>query len=94
MKAFSEIRSRLRGIKHDRHNAFLGPISSSQLLEAKRGTLEEEFRALCTLFGDAELATSQQAAAELAALREKLRRARHRGRRRRRQRSADGNDST
>jgi hypothetical protein len=82
MMAFSEIRSRIRGIKHNRHKQFLGPITSNQLLAAKAGTLEEEFRALCKVFGDGELATSQQQAAELAELRARLRR----GRRRRRQR--------
>jgi len=82
MMAFSEIRSRIRGIKRDRHREFLAPISSNQLLEAKRGTLEHEFAALCKLFGDAELDGAQRDAAELAALYQKLRRAR-RGRRRR-----------
>jgi hypothetical protein len=86
MMAFSAIRSRIRGIQRGRHQQFLAPISTNQLLEIKRGTLEQEFAALCKLFGDDDLAIARQQAAELAALREKLRRARHRGRRRRRQR--------
>jgi hypothetical protein len=88
MMAFSEIRSRIRGIARDRHQTFLAPISSNQLLELKRGTLEQEFAAVCKLFGEGDLAIAQAQAAELAALREKLRRARrNRGRRRNPQRS-------
>jgi uncharacterized protein with von Willebrand factor type A (vWA) domain len=86
MMAFSEIRSRIRGIKHNRHKEFLGPISTNQLLAAKAGTLEQEFQALCKIFGDAELGIAQAQAAELAALREKLRRARYSARRSRRRR--------
>jgi hypothetical protein len=80
--AFSEIRSRIRGIKRKRHNQFLAPITSNQLLAAKAGTLQEEFAMLCKLFGDDDLAIAQRDAAELADLRARLRR----GRRRRPQR--------
>jgi hypothetical protein len=76
MMAFSEIRGRIRAIRRNRHREFLAPISSNQLLEAKRGTLEHEFAALCKLFGDAALDAAQKDAAELAALYQKLRRAR------------------
>jgi hypothetical protein len=92
MMAFSEIRSRLRGIKHARHQTFLAPITSNQLLELKRGTLEQEFATVCKLFGDDDLAFAQTQAAELAYLRDKLHRARrgHHGRRHRPQRLLRG----
>jgi hypothetical protein len=82
MMAFSEIRGRIRAIRRNRHQEFLAPISSNQLLEAKRGTLEHEFAALCKRFVVTELDAAQRDAAELATLSQKLRRAR-RGRRRR-----------
>jgi hypothetical protein len=90
MMAFSEIRSRIRGIVRNRHNQFLAPITSNQLLAAKSGTLEQEFQALCKLFGDSDLAIAQRDAAELAELRGRLRRSR----RRRALSPAETNDST
>jgi hypothetical protein len=78
MIAYSAIRAKIRELEAKARMTFLAPISKHAVLEAKRGTLEQEYAAVSKMFDDAQRRVREQDAAEMARLRHKLRSGRRR----------------